>query len=139
MARFGILGLLAVSAGVLGSLPVAAYEASTTRIEPRVFYGATVTIEEGVRVFRPLPPHRHVVINPEGRAPVSLGFNESVEKSYNYYYDNTGAAGGPEAPVFGGAGVPFVTDGGKHRGDKPKMGMDGPPRAHHGHGHPGQR
>ena len=31
-------------------------EAVTTRIETRPFYGATVTLEEGVRVFRPLPP-----------------------------------------------------------------------------------
>ena len=36
----------------------------TTRIEPRPFYGATVTIEAGVRVFRPLPPHDRVIIDP---------------------------------------------------------------------------
>ncbi len=48
--------------------------AHTTRIEPSNAYGATVTIEEGVRVFRPLPSERHVIINPEGRTPLGLNY-----------------------------------------------------------------
>jgi hypothetical protein len=51
-------------------------DAATTRIETRPFYGATVTLEEGVRVFRPLPRHDRVIINPGGRTPLSLGINE---------------------------------------------------------------
>lgn len=47
-------------------------DAHTTRIEQSNAYGATVTIEEGVRVFRPLPPDRHVIIVPEGRTPLSV-------------------------------------------------------------------
>ena len=51
----------------------AAADAVTTRIETRPFYGATVTLEEGVRVFRPLPRHDRVIINPGGQTPLSLG------------------------------------------------------------------
>lgn len=57
--------------------PVAAQQAHTTRIEPRPVYGATVTIEEGVRVFRPLPPERHVIVNPGGATPIQLSINET--------------------------------------------------------------
>ena len=76
------LGLMSMAAAGLLATSAAAQEASTTRIEPRVFYGATVTLEEGVRVFRPLPPHRHVIINPDAKAPVNLTFRESVNKTY---------------------------------------------------------
>ena len=48
---------------------------ATTRIETRPFYGATVTLEEGVRVFRPLPRHDRVIINP-GADATSLGYIE---------------------------------------------------------------
>lgn len=52
-----------------------AQDAATTRIEPRPVYGATVTMERGVRVFRPLPAIRNVIINPGLAAPVYLGFD----------------------------------------------------------------
>jgi hypothetical protein len=76
MSRVCTLGVAALVIAASPALPALANEASTTRIEARSFYGATVTIEEGVRVFRPLPAHKHVVINPENRTPVSLGINE---------------------------------------------------------------
>ncbi len=65
----------------------AALAGETIRIEPRPFYGAAVTIEEGVRVFRPLPPTSKVIVNPDGETPLSLGFNETTvnQKSYNYH------------------------------------------------------
>lgn len=78
----------AAALALAGSLPAAAQ--STTRIETRPFYGATVTLEEGVRVFRPLPPDDHVIINPDGKTPLSLQFNETnvyehrIVKNYNY-------------------------------------------------------
>lgn len=79
-------------------------QASTTRIETRPFYGATVTLEEGVRVFRPLPSHDRVIINPGGRTPLSLGFEE--RRSYNYHnYSGYGGAADPAygyAPYYGG-------------------------------------
>jgi hypothetical protein len=51
-----------------------AEDAYTTRIEPRSTYGATITVEEGVRVFRPLPSERHVIVNPGSLSPLSLGY-----------------------------------------------------------------
>jgi len=58
--------------------PALAEDAHTTRIEPSPVYGATVTIEEGVRVFRPLPSERHVIVNPGGRTPLSLNYYDPV-------------------------------------------------------------
>jgi hypothetical protein len=79
-----------VLAGVglaFASLPAVAQ--STTRIETRPFYGATVTIEEGVRVFRPLPPHDRIIINPDGKTPLSLAFQQTDNPIYtrNYIYN----------------------------------------------------
>jgi hypothetical protein len=124
---------LTLSAFVLVAAPAAAEEAYTTRIEPRPYYGATVTIEEGVRVFRPLPPHKHVIINPNGRAPVSLNFNESRGKVYNYNYGaepsgfngdgGNGYRGGFGGNAYspGGFGYDYAS-GVKKRGDQPKFG-----------------
>lgn len=101
--------------------PVAALAQTTTRIETRPFYGATVTVEEGVRVFRPLPPHERVIINPHGATPLSLGFEEKRSVSHNYHYGETSSAG---APVYAGG-----VDGGWA---VPRRGHKG---HHGGHGH----
>jgi len=69
--------VLGTALAAFGGVSAALAQASTTRIEPRPVYGATVTIEEGVRVFRPLPPERHVIINPGGTTPLTLGLNET--------------------------------------------------------------
>jgi hypothetical protein len=140
MSRVTILGSIAASAAGLLAMPAMASEAYTTRIEPRVFYGATVTLEEGVRVFRPLPPHKHVVINPDNKAPVSLSFNESVEKSYNYFYDESGVPLETPNGFYGGGVVPFGfgRDGFKHRFRDDRFGgIPAVPRnfkKHHGQG-----
>ena len=60
--------------------PAAAGDARTTRIETRPFYGATVTLEHGVRVFRALPPHERVIINPGGRTPLNLSFEPPAQQ-----------------------------------------------------------
>lgn len=95
MSRILFSGLAASALLALAS-PAVAGDAYTTRIEPRAFYGASVTIEEGVRVFRPLPAERHVIVNPGGSTPLSLGYNDTrvIEQStsQNYYYDNSGYA-----------------------------------------------
>ncbi len=57
--------------------PAALAEGGTIRIEPRPVYGATVTIEEGVRVYRPLPADRYVIVNPGGATPLNLGLSET--------------------------------------------------------------
>ncbi len=68
-----------------GAAGAANAESFTTRIEPRPFYGSVVTLEEGVRVIRRLPPVRQVIINPND-TPLSLGFNDTrvYERSENY-------------------------------------------------------
>ncbi|MBI1651126.1 hypothetical protein [Hyphomicrobium sulfonivorans] len=55
-----------------------AQQAHTTRIETRPYYGAVVTIEHGVRVYRPVPPTRHLIINPDGAAAVELNVGTGV-------------------------------------------------------------
>jgi hypothetical protein len=50
------LALASLVATGLATTGLPAWAQVTTRIEPRPFYGATVSVEEGVRVFRPLPP-----------------------------------------------------------------------------------
>ena len=69
---FGFLG----GASLAVAVPAMATESTTTRIEPRPFYGATVTIEAGVRVFRPLPPHDRVIINPGNATPLTLNVGD---------------------------------------------------------------
>jgi hypothetical protein len=74
------LGLMAGLGIAAGSLPALAQ--STTRIEPRPFYGATVTMEAGVRVFRPLPPHDRVIINPNNATPLTLNIGDPLYRRY---------------------------------------------------------
>ncbi len=69
---FGILILASLGAGIA---PAFAADSVTTRIEPRPYYGAVVTVENGVRVYRPLPHHDRIIINPTN-APVYLGIND---------------------------------------------------------------
>lgn len=67
-----MLRITLITAGALALSAATAFAGSrTTQIEPRPTYGATVTIEEGVRVFRPLPRDRHVIVNPN-RTPLVL-------------------------------------------------------------------
>lgn len=94
--------LFAVLVSGLASLTLLTVTASaqggTTRIEPRPYAGAIVTLEHGVRVFRPLPPTNRVIINPNGATPLTLGFNESYvyenRRSYNYHHHEGGRSSG---------------------------------------------
>lgn len=72
---FSATALIASAGNVLA-------EGRTTQIEPRPTYGATVTIEEGVRVFRPLPGNRHVIVNPN-RTPLALDLGEDSVTNQN--------------------------------------------------------
>jgi hypothetical protein len=69
MRGLGLLPLAAVAAALVA--PAHAENAYTTRIETRPVYGATVTIEHGVRVYRPVPPTDRLIVNPD-RAPLVL-------------------------------------------------------------------
>jgi hypothetical protein len=57
---------------LVATTAAASAQASTTRIETRPYYGAITTIEHGVRVTRALPPHDRIIINPNGKTPLSL-------------------------------------------------------------------
>ncbi len=70
LTAIGMAAVMAWGAATMAS----GEDAYTTRIEPRSTYGATITVEEGVRVFRPLPSERHVIVNPGSLSPLSLGY-----------------------------------------------------------------
>ena len=111
MTRIQCSSILALAALAGTASAVAAGEATTTRIETRPFYGATVTIEEGVRVYRPLPTIRHMVINPDGKTPLSLNLYDYAERSYpqNYNYNYNYVDGGAGRYSYGGIGFPEGT------------------------------
>ena len=88
---------IALLAGLAVATSAIANDPRSTRIEPRDFYGATVSIEAGVRVFRPLPPATHVIVNPNG-TPLSLSFEESRHVYEQNHYRKSGDAGSG-APV----------------------------------------
>src|ERR1700741_4835924 len=103
----------ALSAGAVAARAAPAFaEARTTRIETRPFYGATVTLEEGVRVFRPLPRHDRIIINPGGKTPLSLEVNET----HNHNFDQGGGSvSNAEAGISGDDGT-FGTFGRRRDG-----------------------
>lgn len=113
----GVLGVgVALFAGVAIAATAVANDARTTRIEPRGFYGATVSIEAGVRVFRPLPRTTHVIINPN-KTPLNLSIEE-----LRHIYENSNFRGSSNnnasqaAPHQGHAGIGGFPVGFKHRG-----------------------
>lgn len=138
--------LAAAAMTVLSTVSASAGDAYTTRIEPRGFYGATISIEEGVRVFRPLPPVRHVIVNPGGTTPLNLSFSDvrvdERRTNYNYNYNEGGAAG--YGGSFYGLGGGFFGGGyGGHgkgtRGVAPSRDSGGHGGGHHGGGKGGGR
>jgi hypothetical protein len=131
MRRF-FLAVIAAAAVALFVQPVLA-ESYTTRIEPRAYYGATVTVEHGVRVYRPLPVQRQVIINPGGQTPLALGFNDTrvVEQStsHNYFYDDgDGVPAIAQGGVFLGSSGRGFAHRGHHRGGRGRVNGIGNPR-----------
>ena len=78
MSRLVSLGTVAGLATFALAGTALAGDSATIRIEPRPVYGATVTIEEGVRVIRPLPPEKYVIVNPGGATPLNLNLAEQT-------------------------------------------------------------
>jgi hypothetical protein len=89
MSRLVIATAVAAAAATAIVARAGAEDSYTTRIEPRAVYGATVSIEEGVRVFRPLPSEHHVIVNPGGLAPLSLGY---FDPSHSGFYNRQAGA-----------------------------------------------
>ncbi len=125
--------LLSFALLVIGASAAAA--ASLTRIETRPFYGASVTIEEGVRVYRALPPERHVIINPDGKTPLNLTIEERniTVNQHQYLYSAGGQGNGGDyydgGDYDGGYGYGlggYILDGRRGHG-----------RFHRGRGHGG--
>lgn len=127
---------LAACASAMCALAVSASADSfTTRIETRPYYGAVVTLEHGVRVYRPLPPDRYVVINPD-RVPLSLSISETKiigqrsPASYDGGYGNVYTGDGLyHAPAWGRA---FQWRPGFYRIGGPRRGLH---PGHHGKPH----
>lgn len=116
MTRFSLkLAMAALSASLLtaGATAALAQHASLTRVEPRPFYGATVTLEAGVRVFRTLPSTRRVIINPGHKTQLNISDTNIREtRTINTTINDNRGAG---APVFvgGGSVLPYVSFGGR--------------------------
>jgi hypothetical protein len=123
MSRSLLRPVVAAAAAAFFVKATGATESYTTRIEPRNVYGATVTIEEGVRVFRPLPTERRVFVNPGGMTPLYLEFDETrvreESSSTNNFYGN-----GDSSSVGGGWGGPSV-GGRPFMGHSPGFGHSG--------------
>lgn len=103
--RTRLLSLFALFACVVGSSG-AALAQGVIRVEPRPFYGAVVTMEEGVRVFRPLPADRYIVINPGHGTPLSLGIQDTrvYERRTIHNYDHGGGRASGGSYAYSGAG-----------------------------------
>ncbi len=97
---------LTVTGSALVALATSAGAQSfTTRIVTHDYSGAIVSREHGVRVIRPLPPERQVIINPD-RVPLSLSYSDT--RIYGYATPSragdAGAAGGtrygPDGEIY---------------------------------------
>lgn len=121
------LAALALAATLAAPAAAIAGESYTTRIEPRAYYGATVTIEQGVRVWRPLPPVRHMIINPDHGTSLSLNHTDVRETrtnhNYNYNYNYSGGDRGYGYGYGGGIGFP---QGERKHDRRPNVGGLGP-------------
>jgi hypothetical protein len=101
------LFVAAISVSAAAVTPALA-QSQTIRIEPRPYYGAVVTLEQGVRVWRPLPPTSHMIINPTN-APVSVNVTD-VRETVNhtgpvYAAPSRNQAGGYANPGYRAAGL----------------------------------
>lgn len=84
--------LIAMGSALLTLTGAAFADGFTTRIVTQPYYGAVTTLEHGVRVIRPLPPDRFVIVNPN-RTPLALSFNEN--NVYDYSSNAAGSTYGP--------------------------------------------
>lgn len=112
----------AVAGLLLAQAAPAAAESSTIRIEERPYYGAVVTLEEGVRVFRPLPPHSKIIINPKGRTPLNLTYEEHRSVSHNYTRSYSYSRSDNVDHSAGSYNGGYVSGSNHHKGNRPGHG-----------------
>jgi hypothetical protein len=58
----------------------------TTRITHDGYYSYTITVENGLRVWRPLTASDRVIVNPDGKTPLKLTFSEHRHKVISRHY-----------------------------------------------------
>ena len=97
----------------------AATAGSLIRIETRPVNGAAIVTEEaGVRVYRPLPALRYLILNPGGRTPLNLSIEERNVLVQHHHYGVPSEDSGDGAGRFvGGYGLGWGYPG-VHRGDR---------------------
>jgi hypothetical protein len=93
-----------------GAVPATAQV--TTRIETRPYYGAIVSVESGVRVWRALPAHDRIIINPEGRTPVSLNIVQAPPQAPTIVHNEANASATAPGRSLGIAVPPYRPFGG---------------------------
>ncbi|MBN9282449.1 MAG: hypothetical protein J0H37_09385 [Hyphomicrobium denitrificans] len=102
MRRSFPMFLIALAPAMLAMTGAASADGFTARIVTQPYYGAVTTLEHGVRVIRPLPPERYVIVNPN-RTPLALSFNEN--NVYDYSSNATSSGGDlgvvdPDGPIY---------------------------------------
>lgn len=102
----------AIGLATLGSSHAVAAD-GLVRIEPRPYYGAVITMEQGVRVYRPLPNQSLTIINPN-QTPINLSFSRTVEHRAAENVSSSGGDGSGGSYGGGVAGLPYGL-GGKDR------------------------
>ena len=86
MRRSPITTSLAGLCLLLAAAP-AATATSLVRIETQPVNGAAIITEEaGVRVIRPLPPLRYMIVNPDGRTPLNLTIEDRNVFVQHHHY-----------------------------------------------------
>ena len=88
---------LFATAILVASSGAQAGDAKTIRIEPRAFYGATMSLESGVRVYRRHPSASSVIINPN-KTPVNINVEDVTKRiestSHHHYHGTPRVVGG---------------------------------------------
>jgi hypothetical protein len=113
MSRTRLALIAAATFAAFGVPAASAYDGGLVRIEPKPYYGAVVTMEHGVRVYRPLPTQNLMIINPN-KTPVSLSFSRTIEHKAAERGDggngNGGGRDGDNGSRYGGiSGLGNVT------------------------------
>ncbi len=74
---------VATALAALGATAALA-DARTIRIEPRPYTSVVVTVENGVRVWRPMPPTELVIVNPGNKASINLDIDAKGRRTENH-------------------------------------------------------
>ena len=82
--------ILIAGAALTASATAVLAEARTLRIEPRAYTSVIVTVENGVRVWRPMPMTDRVIVNPGNKASINIEVDAKSNKAAIYTTTATG-------------------------------------------------